>query len=129
LGLVAATAQGSECLDEAIRAITWEHGLQYLFRIAMQCQVIDDVLDYAYDRSAGLPSFLNTGEALPQALARTCRAATSYADTRNLPRAADGPWRLALRAVSICARLALSLRSGHSTDWFRKPHRPSRPEG
>ena len=58
LATVAAIALNAECLEEEsgrlIATATWTA----LFRIAMQCQIIDDVVDYAEDLSAGLPSFL-----------------------------------------------------------------------
>jgi hypothetical protein len=45
----------------------------------MQCQIIDDVLDYTEDVSAGLPSFLTASASLPQAMELTAEAARSYA--------------------------------------------------
>ena len=60
-----------------------------LFRIAMQCQIIDDVLDYPQDMSAGLPSFLTAAESLPQALELSRLAALGYADSRGLPQSGD----------------------------------------
>ncbi len=65
LGMVAATASGNRCLDEGIRATYCDADLKILFRIVMQCQIIDDVLDYSKDLSAGLPSFLTASEIAP----------------------------------------------------------------
>jgi hypothetical protein len=61
----------------------------YLFQIAMQCQIIDEVLDYSKDMSAGLPSFLTASKSLPQAFELTRLAALGYADERALPRTGD----------------------------------------
>jgi hypothetical protein len=110
LGMVATTANGKQCLDEGIRAIRREDDLKILFRIVMQCQIIDDVLDYSKDRSAGLPSFLTAFKSLPQAFELTRLAARRYADDRNLPRTGDVlPLRSALFLVSTCARLVIVL--------------------
>jgi len=111
LGMVAATADGRLELDEAIRATGCDWGLEILFRIVMLCQIIDDVLDYSQDLSAGLPSFLTAVEPLPQAFEATRVAAREYADRRDLPQtAALLPLRLALCLVSISAQLVIVVR-------------------
>jgi hypothetical protein len=108
LGMVATTANGRHCLNEGIRATYCDTILNILFRIAMQCQIIDDVLDYATDMSAGLPSFLTASESLSQAFELTRLAATGYADDRDLPRTGDVfPLRSALRLVSTCTKLVI----------------------
>jgi hypothetical protein len=110
LGMVAATANGSHCLDQGIRATYCDADLKILFRIVMQCQIIDDVLDYARDKSAGLPSFLTASRSLPQAWELTRLAARDYADERDLPRSGDVfPLRSALFLVSACAKLVIVL--------------------
>lgn len=110
LGIAAATANGNQCLDDAIRATYCEADLNLLFRIAMQCQIIDDALDYSKDLAAGLPSFLTASPSLPQTFELTRSAATGYADDRGLPRTADVfPLRLALFLVSACTKLAIAL--------------------
>ncbi len=110
LGMVAATAIGNQCLDEGVRATYCDDDLEILFRIVMQCQIIDDVLDYSKDMSAGLPSFLTASESLPQAFELTRLVALGYADDRNLPRTGDVfPLRLALFVVSTCAKLVILL--------------------
>jgi hypothetical protein len=108
LGMVAATASGKACLDEEIRATCDDADLNLLFRIAMQCQIIDDVLDYSKDLSVGLPSFLTTSRSLPQAFELTRLAALEYADDRDVPRTGDVfALRSALFLVTICARLVI----------------------
>jgi len=117
LGMVATAASGNRCLDEAVMATDGDGDL--LFRIVMQCQIIDDALDYSQDRAAGLPSFLTACESLPQALELTQIAARDYADDRRVVRPADVfPLRAALFLVSTCARLVVFLR--------RRTHRAQR---
>lgn len=118
LGMIAATADSHFCLDDAIRETWGDADLNLLFRIVMQCQIIDDVLDYRQDVSAQLPSFLTASKSPAQALELTRLAALRYADDRDLPPAADlVPLRWALRLVSTCARLTLFLGR------FRRPAR------
>jgi hypothetical protein len=110
LGMVAMAANCNPRLDEGIRATWCDADLAILFRIVMQCQVIDDVLDYSQDMSAGLPSFLTACQSLPQAFELTRLAALGYADGRELPRTGDAfPLRLALFLVSTCAMLVIAL--------------------
>jgi hypothetical protein len=108
LGMVASTAMGAHCIDEGIRTTNCDDDLIILFRIAMQCQIIDDVLDYSKDRSAGLPGFLTASESLPEAIKLTRQAAGDYANTRDLPRSDNVfPLRIALFLVSTCAKLMI----------------------
>ncbi len=101
---------GNQCLDEGIRATYCDADLNILFRIVMQCQIIDDVLDYSKDMSAGLPSFLTASKSLPQAFELTRLAALGYADDRDLPRTGDMfPLRSALFLVSACTKLVMVL--------------------
>src|SRR5262249_37692999 len=118
LGMVTSTANGKQSLDEGIRAIRCNADLNILFRIVMQCQIIDDVLDYSKDMSAGLPSFLTATKSLPEAFELTRLAALGYADNRNLPRTGDVfPLRLALMLVSISTKLVLVLGR-----WWQRVH-------
>jgi hypothetical protein len=111
LGMVGTVARGNQCLDEALAATHEDGDLNLLFRIVMQCQIIDDVLDYAQDRSAKLPSFLTACQSLPQALELTRLAARAYADDHHVARRADVfPLRAALYLMSMCAKLVVSLR-------------------
>jgi len=110
LGTVAATATGSRCLEEGILATYADDVLELLFRIVMQCQIIDDVLDYSQDAAAGLPSFLTASASLPDAIERTHQAACDYAHHRDLPLSEDVlPFRAALGIASICAKLMIRL--------------------
>ena len=83
LATIAATALDAECFADAIRSTYYDSDVAALFRMAMQCQIIDDVVDYREDLSAGLPSFLTACSALPQAIALTAAAARSYAASRE----------------------------------------------
>jgi hypothetical protein len=78
LATIAAIALNAECLEDAIRSTYCEGDMAALFRMAMQCQIIDDVVDYGEDLSSGLPSFLTASASLPQAIALTTDAARSY---------------------------------------------------
>jgi hypothetical protein len=111
LGMVATAARVNSGLDEAIAATYSGGALNLLFRLVMQCQIIDDVLDYSQDRSAGLPSFLTACTSLGQARELTQRAARGYAEGRRATRAADVfPLRAALFLVSLGAQWVVSLR-------------------
>ena len=79
LATIAGIAMNATCLDEGIRATHGDRDITTLFRIAMQCQIIDDVVDYRKDLGAGLPSFLTASTSLSQALALTVAASRSYA--------------------------------------------------
>lgn len=116
LGIVAEAALVDECSENGIRATRCDDQLETLFRIVMQCQIIDDVLDYAKDTSAGLPSFLTASASLPEAMELTAQAAQNYATGRDLPQSGDiAPLRLALFVVSALANLVIRIR--------RWPHR------
>ncbi len=129
LGTVAAIALGAERVEDGIRAIHHDHDLATLFRIVMLCQIIDDVLDYANDLSAGLPSFLTAAASLPNALAWTAEAARSYTKCPDLPRSAGAfPLRAALFAVSVFTTLFIRTSHWqHRMDWTRRSHAQQAP--
>jgi len=77
LAAVAAVAM-NEAVDEMLRAIEYDGDMQALFRIALQCQVIDDVLDYSTDASAGLPSFLTATRTVSESASLTAGVARVY---------------------------------------------------
>ncbi len=111
LSMLATTAFGHRSIEDEIRATQSDAELNILFRIAMQCQIIDDVLDYSKDAIVGLPSFLTAAASLPQALELTHEAALGYANIQDLRHTSEAfPLRLALSAVSDCARLVIALR-------------------
>ena len=49
-----------------------------LFRTVMQCQILDDLLDYQKDFSLGLPSFLTASALLTESINLTADASREY---------------------------------------------------
>ena len=109
LATVAGIALDVRHLDEAIDATQVDGDLAALFQMAMQCQVIDDVLDYRGDAASGLPSFL-TAAPLPQALASTAGVVQSHGVGRT-PMRAMLPLRLARRVLTAVAALSVGAAS------------------
>jgi hypothetical protein len=119
LAAVAAVALHTECLEEGIRTTNGDGDVETLFRIAMQCQIIDDVLDYSEDRAAGLPSLLTASASLPQAMAWTASAARSYGVGHERPSGYGVfPLRMVLHLVTAVAKLFVRVaisRDAHRT--------------
>jgi hypothetical protein len=84
--------------------------MDVLFRIVMQCQILDDLLDYRKDIALGLPSFLTACASPTQCLNSTREASHGY---RCLGRHAYWdhcfPFHVALAVVSLMTRLALCI--------------------
>jgi hypothetical protein len=110
LATITGIALNAECLADAMRSTYRERDIATLFRMAMQCQIIDDVVDYRQDLSAGLPSFLTASASLPQAIALTADAARSYAASRG-PSAGGGvfPLEAALCVITLVTKLAVGV--------------------
>jgi hypothetical protein len=110
LATITAIALKAECLDDAMRATDCDSDVAALFAMAMQCQIIDDVLDYREDLSAGLPSFLTAAASLPQAMALTAEAARSYAASRE-GSAGGGvfPLEVALCVITAVTKLVIAV--------------------
>ncbi len=122
LGVLTTTVFGLECLADGIQAIRAEGDLAIVFGIVMQCQIIDDVVDYSKDAAAGLPSFLTAPESLQEAFELTCKAARGYANDQGLPRSGDVlPLRLALFAVSSVAKILIILGRWRQAANFEEP--------
>ena len=110
IATAAAIALDDGNLEEAIQATRCDIDLETLFLILMQCQIIDDVLDYQEDLSAGLPSFLTATASLPQALALTAQGVRFYAARReHSSDTAVLPLRMALWVFSAMTTLAVRL--------------------
>ena len=110
LAAIASIALNAERIEDGIEATQCDGDVATLFRMAMQCQVIDDVLDYRTDLPAALPSFLTASASLPHALALTAEAARSYAATREHSAAGVAfPLRAALQVVSMAAKLVIGV--------------------
>lgn len=112
LATVGAIALDGDSVEDGLRATHADGDLNVLFRIAMQCQLIDDVVDVEQDLAAGLPSLLTASASLPKALGWTAAAARSYGAIRESSAAeAVLPLRVALRVVSAGTALAVALRA------------------
>lgn len=107
LATIAAIALGAESLEDAIRSTHDESDLGTLFRMAMQCQIIDDVVDYRKDLSAGLPSFLTAAASLPEGIAWTAEAARAYSAASG--RGGAFPLQAALHVVSAVTRIVVAV--------------------
>jgi hypothetical protein len=109
LASIAAIALNARSLDDGIRATYCDSDVAALFRMAMQCQIIDDVVDYREDLSAGLPSFLTATASRPQAMALTAEAVRSYATRRGgSAQRAVFPLEAALRVLSAATTLVMA---------------------
>ena len=109
LATIVAIALKAECLEDAIRSTYCEGDVAALFRMAMQCQIIDDVLDYGEDLSAGLPSFLTASASLPQAIALTTDAARFYGARRRRSGADVSPLGAALYVLTAVTTLVVAV--------------------
>jgi hypothetical protein len=108
LATVAGVALNARCLDDALRA-THDDDLAALCAMAMQCQIIDDVLDYRSDRAAGLPSFLTASRSRAEAIAVTADAVRTYGAARGRSGgAALLPLEAALLAVTAVTKLVVA---------------------
>ena len=110
LATVAAIALRAERLDEGIQATYSDNDVAALFRMAMQCQIIDDVIDYREDLSAGLPSFLTASASLPEAIALTADSIRLYAASPGRSaRSGVFPLEAALRVITLAAKLVVAV--------------------
>lgn len=109
LAMALAAASDLHTLDDALQATCDDAGLDLLFRLAMLCQVIDDVLDYSLDRAAGLPSFMTAAPSLPEALEYTRQAARVYAEVPGACHPELLPFRAALALLHVGAMLLCGL--------------------
>ena len=110
LATITAIALNAEYLDEGIRATYCDNDVAALFRMVMQCQIIDDVIDYREDLSARLPSFLTASASLPQAIAWTADSVRFYGASRG-PSAGGAvfPIEAALRVITLVTKLVVGV--------------------
>jgi hypothetical protein len=108
---VTAIALNAESLEEGIEATYGDGDVVALFRIAMQCQIMDDVIDYRKDLSMGLPSFLTASASLAQGMVWTADAVRIYAGNRGTP-AGSGvfPLEAALHVITRVTGLVVGAR-------------------
>jgi hypothetical protein len=121
LATVAGVALNMGHVDEAIEATEADGDLAALVDLAMQCQVIDDVLDYREDAASGLPSFM-TAAPLAQALESTTRVVQSHGRDRTSTRAIR-PFRLARCALTVVAAASVRVARWIHDDCLRTPTR------
>lgn len=94
-----------------------------LFRILMQCQIIDDAVDYPKDLSAGLPSFLTASRSITQGVALTRAAACCYGNSGRSLDATVFPFRATLRVVTTFTTIVLWIydithsQRSHASTW------------
>lgn len=91
-------------LESAQREVHSDNSLQLLFRIIMQCQLIDDVLDIRKDRLRSLPSLATTRDVSALSLRKL---ASFYSGVRSDAHARDSCLWLALQSMATCARLVI----------------------
>jgi hypothetical protein len=110
LGIISQHSFEYATLDDGLRATQMDNDLSVLFRIIMQCQIIDDVFDYSRDVDRGLPGFLTASNDLFDSFETMSDAAKQYS---NAGTAAGDPdlfaFRTTLFAVSAIARIMITL--------------------
>ena len=107
LGTASTLAGIHRSLDDGIRATDGDADLNLLFKIVMLCQIIDDVLDYARDRAANLPSFLTACGSSSEAMEACRQEVRAYGAWGGPPRGDLLPFRIALFFASTSAKFAL----------------------
>jgi hypothetical protein len=122
LATITGVALNAECLEDAIRSTYCESDVAALFRMAMQCQIIDDVVDYGEDLSAGLPSFLTASAPLTQAIALTANAARSYGARRRRSGGDVLPLEAALYVLTAVTTLVVAVAGRHLPPPHRRHH-------
>lgn len=110
LRMIAAATQGMEDAENIDMTSLFSNDLELLFCIVMQCQLIDDVLDYRRDAIAGLPSFLTATANLKESLLLAAHASSKYNSNPCLSRGnAILPLRVSLHCVSALLILILGV--------------------
>ena len=110
LATLAGITLDEECFEDAISSTYCDSDVATLVQMAMQCQIIDDVLDYRADLLAGLPSFLTASASLPQAMALTANATRLYAANRSRSSGRGlFPLEAALYVLSGIAKLVVAV--------------------
>ena len=110
LGFFTMVAFGYATVEDGIEATRANGDLEIMFRIVMQCQIIDDVFDYSKDVARGLPGFLTASSELIDTFQLTSQATHHYANVHFTSK--DRPLfvlRIALTSVSIIAKTMIML--------------------
>ena len=110
LGIISQHSFEHATLEDGLRATQMDSDLSVLFKIIMQCQIIDDVFDYSRDVDRGLPGFLTASNDLFDSFDTMSDAAQQYSNSGT---AAGDPNLFALRtalfAVSAIARMIIAM--------------------
>jgi hypothetical protein len=101
----AAIALAPGAVRDDVPEIQTDSDVDALVRVLLQCQIIDDVLDYKEDLSGGLPSYLTGCASLSEALELTAGAARSYGARLD----AVFPLRFSLAAATLAARFVVAM--------------------
>jgi hypothetical protein len=110
LGFLTMVALGYATVEDGIEATRTNGDLDILFKIVMQCQIIDDVFDYSKDVARGLPGFLTASSELIDTFQLTSHAARHYANGSSPSKdRALFALRIALMAVSAVAKTMIML--------------------
>ena len=110
LGMIVAAIFGSNDIQQGMGAIHRDNDFRILFRIVMQCQIIDDILDYSKDLRSELPGFLTATDTLRESIEMTDRASCTYGNSAELVRSTQTfTLRLALFALTAAARICIHL--------------------
>jgi hypothetical protein len=121
IATAAAIALNAERFEDEIRAAQLDSDVDTLFRVLMQCQIIDDVLDHGEDLFAGLPSFLTASASPAEALEFTAEAARDYG--ANARHDAVFPLRVALLVFTVVTTLVVRVARWRELESFRQPSR------
>lgn len=105
LATLVAIAANAESIEDGIRATYGDRDIGVLLRMAMQCQIVDDVVDYRKDLKAGLPSFLTASASLNDALASTAQAARTYGSSRRSDERSTLPLEVALAVLTTVTKV------------------------
>ena len=117
LAALTAIALNADGLDDGIQATYCDPDVAALFRMAMQCQIIDDVIDYRKDLSAGLPSFLTASASPRQAIRLTADAVRCYgASSGHSAGRGAFPLEAMLCVITLVTRLVVGM-----ARWRRRP--------
>jgi hypothetical protein len=107
LATVVAIATDADDIEDGLRMTDDDHDIAMLLRMAMQCQIVDDVVDYREDLKTGLPSFLTASLSIHDALASTVHAARAYGSRRPIGERSAFPLEAALTSLTALAQVAL----------------------
>ena len=99
-----------QSIDECFKATHPDDDLNLLFRIVMQCQIIDDVFDYSRDARQRLPGFLTASAGLGESFDMTWDAANRYASGYSCSKISNlFPLQVALFIVSASAKTVIAM--------------------